>query len=71
MDYTEVDGEVLTFEPGQFRACTQVSIVDDRLLEPVECFFVSATPQMDGRSLTVDPDNTTVCIVDNGKLITN
>ena len=66
----ETVGENLLFQPGveNPRACIQIAIVDDQILEPVECFSVTASARKgDSRLVTINPDDTMVCIVDNGK----
>ena len=58
---------------GQIAAtvyCTSVAIIDDDIAEDIECFSVLASYTSDGRNVTIEPDTATVCIEDNGKLIT-
>lgn len=61
--------QVLTFEPGSNRVCTEITIFDDSVFEPTECFLVSATFQQDDRNIRVDSNNATVCIVDEGMIL--
>ena len=67
-DYQDLN-EVLIFEPGSNRVCTQIMIIDDEVSEPTECFFVTTTPQQGDLNigLQAEPNTTTVCIEDNGK----
>ena len=52
------------------RICVPIVITNDRILEPVECFVVSASLRgEDGRNIRVDPSNATVCIQDSGGML--
>ena len=68
VDYSEPLETSLVFQPGETRTCISIPIVDDRIPEPEECFFVNAQPQPDIRSLVSITNTTLVCIEDNGKL---
>ncbi len=58
----------LTFTSTQDRACINISIIDDRLVEGIEAFFVSLRfSETSGRDqvLLGKPNTTTVTIMDD------
>lgn len=68
VDYQDLN-DTLIFEPGSNGVCTQIMIVDDQVSEPMECFFVTTTPELGDRNIghQAEPNTTTVCIEDDGR----
>ena len=52
---------------GQY--CAAITIIDDNIREATECFFVAASLQQDDLNVVIEPDNATVCIMDNGNFM--
>ena len=57
---------ILTFPACETRACEEVTIIDDDILETTESFnaTLTRTPNLDPR-ITLDPFNAVVIILDN------
>ena len=69
-DYFE-DGGTFTFGPGDTIQCTNISIVDDNILERLEeVFFISVDPPTGGifDRITFTPGSTVTIIDDDGRL---
>ena len=64
-DYTSVSGEV-TIDDDTTRQCISVTITTDSYTESRECFTFSITLKNTVANLTVDPDETSICIIDKG-----
>ena len=64
-DYSNVDGQLLTFSPEQERNTFRIAIIDDTTVEDTEQFYVLLT-QSDPQARVIQKLNvTTVTIEDN------
>ena len=60
----EATGSRITIVDDELRACVNVTIIDDGVDEPVECFDI--TGSTDDARVAVRVPTTTVCITDDG-----
>ena len=69
MDYGSVSHN-LTFDECENRSCTEITIMEDMIVEMTESFFITLerTPGLDSR-IDLDPVNGVVEIIDDGMYI--
>ena len=56
----------LDFEARSNRACVNLTIIDDEVVESVECFDLVAVNSANDTRISVRFNRTALCIVDNG-----
>ncbi|CAI8052154.1 Sodium/calcium exchanger 2 [Geodia barretti] len=66
-DYTSASGEV-TIDDDTTRQCISIMIRTDSVTESKECFTFSISLENTVTNLTVDPDETSVCIIDKNSI---
>ena len=68
MDYHNIS-EILEFDSCDTRQCTEITIVNDMIVELTESFFVTleGTPGLDSR-ITLDPFDGEIEIIDDDGL---